>query len=158
MTQNGHSLTMERTFPAPPEAVYDAWTNPDVLRRWWAAGPDWTTPHVEVDLRVGGRYRLSMQGPDGEGPHTVGGEYTELRRPERLAYTWTWEGDPAEMSGSAGSLVTVDFHAQEGATRVVLTHTGFADEEVQAKHEHGWNACLDNLEGRALAPVAESRT
>ena len=52
---------MERRFDAAPEAVFDAWTNPEVLRRWWAAAPDWETPAAEVDLRPGGRYRLTMR-------------------------------------------------------------------------------------------------
>jgi uncharacterized protein YndB with AHSA1/START domain len=157
VSEDGTALRLERTFEAPPEAVYDAWTNPEVLRRWWAAAPDWSTPHVEADVRVGGRYRLSMQDPEASEPHTVAGEYTEVRRPERLAYTWTWEGDPESQRGSAGSLVTVDFHDEGGGTRVVVTHTGFAGEHVRAQHEHGWNACLDNLARRVLAPAPGSR-
>jgi uncharacterized protein YndB with AHSA1/START domain len=75
------ALQLERRFDASPEAVFDAWTNPDVLRRWWAAGPDWETPVAEVDLRAGGRYRLTMRDPAAGAEHTVGGEYIEVRRP-----------------------------------------------------------------------------
>lgn len=157
MSPDPADLRLERTFEASREAVYDAWTNPEVLRRWWAAAPDWSTPLVEVDLRVGGRYRLSMQDPVASEPHTVGGEYIEVRRPERLAYTWTWEGDPESQRGSAGSLVTVDFHEEDGATRVVVTHSGFDGEDVRVQHEHGWTGCLDNLARRVLAPVPEGR-
>ena len=74
-----------------------------VLRRWWAAGPDWGTPLAEVDLRPGGRYRLSMREPGGA-VHTVGGEYLEVRRPERLVYTWAWEDEPGDESGGADNL------------------------------------------------------
>ena len=59
------SLRVERTYDASPEEVFDAWTNPEVLRRWWAVHPEGTTPIAEVDLRVGGRYRLSMESPEG---------------------------------------------------------------------------------------------
>jgi uncharacterized protein YndB with AHSA1/START domain len=150
-------LHMERTFDAAPDAVFDAWTNPEVLRRWWAAAPDWHTALAEVDLRPGGRYRLSMRDSNTGDVHTVGGEYVEVERPARLVYTWTWEGDPPEMAGSANSVVTVAFRAEGDRTRVVLDHTRLADDEIAAKHEHGWNACLDNLAARVF-PGAPART
>ena len=142
------SLRLERIFDAPREDVFDAWTNPEVLRRWWAAGPDWETPTAEVDLREGGTYRLSMRDPESDAVHTVGGEYTEVRRPERLAYTWTWETND---SPSAGSLVTVDFADDGGRTTVTLVHTGLGTAEAREQHEHGWVGCLDNLERRVFA-------
>jgi len=67
------SLRIERSFDATPEEVFDAWTSPEVLRRWWAAHPQGSTPVAEVDLRAGGRYRLSMESPDGT-RHTVEAE------------------------------------------------------------------------------------
>jgi uncharacterized protein YndB with AHSA1/START domain len=141
----GTTLRLERTFHAPREAVFDAWTNPEVLRRWWAAGTGWSTPVAEVDLRVGGRYRLSMRDPAASGAYTVVGEYLEVRRPERLAYTWTWEGEPAEQAGSENTVVTVEFAERDGRTTVVVTHRGFATADVSGQHDHGWSACLDNL-------------
>ena len=69
-----------------------------------------------------------------------------MRPPERLVYTWTWETNPEEMRGSAGSLVTVLFTDEGGATNVEITHSGFAEEQIRDLHEHGWNACLANLE------------
>jgi uncharacterized protein YndB with AHSA1/START domain len=114
------------------------------------SGETWDTPTAEVDLRPGGRYRLSMRDTDTGAVHTIVGEYREIRRPERLAYTWTWESNPEEMKGSEESLVEVDFVEDGDETEVVLTHSGFANAEIRAMHEHGWNACLDNLERRVL--------
>jgi uncharacterized protein YndB with AHSA1/START domain len=147
-TENAVVLRVSRTFAAPPERVFDAWTSPELLRRWWAAGPDWDTPLAEVDLRPGGRYRLSMRNTETGEVHTVGGEYREIRRPERLVYTWSWESNAEAMAGSENSLVEVDFAGRDGSTEVTLTHSGFATEELAGMHEHGWNACLDNLEAR----------
>jgi uncharacterized protein YndB with AHSA1/START domain len=144
-------LRLARRFAAPRERVFDAWTNPDVLRRWWAAQPDWDTPVAEVDLREGGGYRLSMRDTGTGQVHTLVGEYTEVRPPERLAYTWTWESNEEAMSGSAGTLVVVDFNDDGDATEVVVTHSGFATPELRDMHEHGWNGCLDNLERRVLS-------
>ena len=151
--QNTIELRLERTFPAPRDEVFEAWTSPEVLRRWWAAGPDWDTPLAEVDLRVGGRYRLAMRDPSSGDVHTVGGEYLEVSPPRRLSYTWTWEGSDEDPAG-AGSVVSVDFVEQDGQTTVVLVHSGLTGEESRDRHAHGWTACLDNLGGRVLASAA----
>jgi len=147
------ALTLERTFAATREEVFDAWTAPEVLRRWWAAGPDWDTPLAEVDLRPGGRYRLSMRDPSTGATHTVGGEYTEVRRPERLVYTWRWEG--ADEGGT--SVVTVEFREDGGRTTVALFHDELEDDDSRARHAHGWAQCLDSLGRRVLEPVAAER-
>jgi uncharacterized protein YndB with AHSA1/START domain len=139
-------LRMTRRFDAPRDRVFEAWTSPHVLREWWRAGPNWSTPEAEVDLREGGSYRLAMRDPESGQTHTIVGEYRVVQPPERLVYTWTWETTPEEMRGSAGSLVTVLFTDEGGATNVVITHSGFADEQIRDLHEHGWNACLANLE------------
>jgi uncharacterized protein YndB with AHSA1/START domain len=146
-------LRLERTFQAERERVFDAWVNEEVLRLWWAAQPDWECSGAAVDPRVGGRYELSMREPDSGTEHTVAGEYREFERPSRLVYTWAWQGDDAASNADADdTLVTVEFHDEgDEATRVVLTHTGFASEESRANHEHGWNGCFDNLERRGIA-------
>jgi uncharacterized protein YndB with AHSA1/START domain len=138
-------LRLSRRFNAPRERVFEAWTSPEVLKEWWRAGPDWETPEAEVDLRPGGAYRLAMRDPGSGQTHTLVGEYREIRPPERLVYTWTWESNPQEMRGSEGSLVTVDFVEDGDATNVEITHTGFASEEIRDLHVHGWEAVLANL-------------
>ena len=143
-----HDLVIERTFAAAQARVFEAWTSPEVLRRWWGAGPDWTSPAVEIDLRPGGRYRLSMQDPSGV-VRSVGGEYVEVDPPRRLVYTWAWESHGAE--NDAATLVTVEFReVSPGQTAVILTHTGFADGERRNLHREGWELCIDNLATRVL--------
>jgi uncharacterized protein YndB with AHSA1/START domain len=145
------SLRVERSFDASPEAVFDAWTNPEVLRRWWVVQPEETTPIADVDLRVGGRYRLSMEHPDGT-RHTVGGEYLEIDRPTRLVYSWQWELD----SGEPGhvSTVAVEFRERGERTNVVLEHSGLPDADSRDRHAHGWVACLEFLRMRGLSAAA----
>lgn len=138
-------LRLTRLFAAPRERVFAAWTDPELLRRWWAAVQGWATSRAEVDARPGGRYRLSMR--DGDAEYTVGGVYLEVLPPERLAYTWTWEGEAEIMRGSEGTLVTVDFVDAGDGTEVVITHTGFAGDRIRDLHGEGWAGCLDNLEG-----------
>jgi uncharacterized protein YndB with AHSA1/START domain len=144
---DGDVLRIERTFNAPARAVFDAWTSPDVLRRWWPAGSDWETPVAEVDPRVGGALRLVMRSPEGE-EFGGSGEYIEITPPERLVFTWTWDGHE-EHEGT--QVVEVEFAEREdGTTAVVLTNRGLPDEESRRSHREGWEASFDNLD-RVLA-------
>lgn len=143
------TVRLQRTYDAPPEAVFDAWTNPEVLRRWWKADPAWTVPSAEIDLRVGGGYRLSMDDPASGENHTVFGEYREVQRPHRLVYSWTWEGS-GPYAGHE-SLVAVDFHADGEGTTVHIEHTGLLDATSCEAHARGWNGVLDSLERHRIA-------
>lgn len=143
------TVRLERTFDASAEAVFDAWTHPEVLRRWWAAGEDWTTPEAEVDLRVGGGYRLTMRDPGGAAC-TVVGEYLEISRPERLRYTRRWaDGEEGD------SVVDVRFVERGGRTTVVLEHARLPTARSREEHERGWSACLATLARRVLRAPAE---
>ena len=152
MTQATDStvLQLQRTYPASRERVFDAWTNPEVMRIWYTAGPTWSTPVAESDLRVGGAYRVSMQDPDSGEIHSAGGKYTEVDRPSKVAFTWAWETPSASTEVGTASLVTLEFREADGATTVVLTHSGLADAKDRDSHGHGWNGCLDNLGTRVF--------
>ena len=132
------ALVVRRTFKAPRARVFAAFTQPEIASQWMCPG-EMTAPDVQLDVRVGGRYRITMQQPDGE-RLSVGGVYQEVRPPERLAYTWLWEDsiEPAE------TLVTVDFLERDGGTEVVLKHERFTIDESRSNHEHGWNATFAN--------------
>ena len=93
MTPTTTTLRIERTFQAPAEAVFDAWTSEEVIRRWLHAEHDWETTEAEVDLRVGGAVRVVMRDPDKDVEYGGGGHYTEIDPPTRLAFTWIWDGD-----------------------------------------------------------------
>ena len=141
MTNSETSLNLKRVFAAPRQKVFNAWTDPNALKEWFHAGDDWTTPVHEVDLRVGGRYRIGMQSPDADAPYVIQGVYKEVQPPERLVYTWSWEGeDPFE------TLVTVVFKDLGDSTEVQLTHEQFPNQAERDKHNEGWCGCLEQLE------------
>jgi uncharacterized protein YndB with AHSA1/START domain len=137
--QRTTALSLRRTFQATRERVFRAWTSPEEMKRWKAPG-DRTTPVVEVDLRVGGKYRIHMRSPDGQEVRLVG-VYREVDPPKKLVYTWMWETSP-EMGET---LVTVEFVERGRATEVVLKHELFLADEARDKHEHGWSGSLDKL-------------
>jgi uncharacterized protein YndB with AHSA1/START domain len=141
-------LRLERTYDASPEEVFDAWTNPTVLKRWWAPGPEWESPNLEVDLRVGGQYRLATRHPHSGEVFTVGGEYTEVERPSRLSYSWAWENGP---HADHVSTVTVEFRGGNGRTTVVLTHTRLESDRSYGFHAYGWTEVMESLEQRVFS-------
>jgi uncharacterized protein YndB with AHSA1/START domain len=141
------AIRIERTFRAPAQAVFDAWTSVEALRRWYPPGADWDTPVAEVDLRVGGRLRVVLRSPTGE-EFGGGGEYREITPPTRLVFTWTWDRPDA---GDGTQLVEVDFSEQpDGTTKVVMTNRGLLDDATRESHREGWEGSFDNLD-RVLA-------
>ena len=153
MSDDPRVLRLERLLAAPPERIFAAWTDPALLRRWWAAAQGWTTPEATVDVRVGGAYRLSMQGTDGI-VRTVAGEYLEVDPPRRLVYTWQWQAGEGHQPPQEGpTVVSVDFVAEGAGTRVVLEQRGHESEAARDSHGRGWRGCLDSLE-RLLAGAA----
>ena len=149
MGTDTRTLRIERTFQAPAEKVFEAWTSEEVLRRWFHAERGWETPEAQVDLRLGGAVRVVMRDPAEDRDIGGGGTYTEIDPPSRLAFTWTWDDD-AERE----TLIELDFLEAEGRTTVLLTHSALADEEAVRNHEDGWSKCLANL-GREV--FAEQR-
>jgi uncharacterized protein YndB with AHSA1/START domain len=136
-----HVLALTRRLVAPRERLFAALTDPSALAQWW--GPaGFTTPAVELDLRVGGRFRFSMQPPEGELFH-LAGEYLEIDPPRRLAYTFRWEEpDPDDRE----TVVTLSLEPVADGTEVALTQGDFATEERLALHRGGWTDSFDRLE------------
>jgi uncharacterized protein YndB with AHSA1/START domain len=134
-------LEVKRLIKAPRERVFDAWTKPDDIMKWF--GPD--TCHAlsaKVDLRVGGEYRIRAH-TEMAGDVEVVGIYREVNRPSRLVYTWKWNNPGMDFGDT---LVTVDFVEVNGWTEVRLRHDGFPAAEPRDKHNYGWTGCLDKLE------------
>jgi uncharacterized protein YndB with AHSA1/START domain len=140
----GHVVRIERTFAATAEDVFDAWTSPEVMRRWLHPAPDWETPEAEVDLRVGGRVRVVMRKPDGTEAQAHG-EFTLIDRPHRLAMTWTFDDEPSNEQ-----LIELSFSESEGSTTVLLVNTGISTDARRDAQDWGWRGCLEQL-GRGLA-------
>src|SRR5437867_1456490 len=87
------TLIIRRTFNAPRAKVFEAWTKSELLKQWCSPNESFLIPIANVDLKVGGTYRIGMKPPDRETLHTATGVYREIRPPEKLVFTWSWEGE-----------------------------------------------------------------
>lgn len=136
------TLTIERVFRATPEELFDAWTRPEILVKWW--GPEsFTTPIHDLDVREGGRWTTTMESPGGE-QFTVSGVYKVIDRPRRLVFTWGWR----QPDGSRGhdTVIDLSFEAVAEGTRQILVQRTFENAESRDRHGHGWNSSFNDLE------------
>jgi uncharacterized protein YndB with AHSA1/START domain len=135
------SLTLKRRIKATPAQVFEAWTDPEKIVRWF--GPNETVAgsvRAQVDVRPGGRYRMNFETGDGE-RHQVGGVYREVVANSRLAFTWAWHSTPERES-----LVTITIVPDGDGTLLTLHHEQFFDQKARDGHERGWTGTLDKLE------------
>ncbi len=132
-------LVVQKHIKASIHRVFSAWTTPEHLTRWWGpSGIDCT--EAEVDLRVGGGFRLANLLPDGT-TIWIAGIYEEIDVPNRLVHTWFVESDPNPSS----ERVTIEFVEADGGTHITVTHTGITTEPARESHEGGWIGCLERL-------------
>ena len=136
-------IELQRRFRASPERVFRAWTQPSALREWWCPA-GWNAGEIEIDLRVNGDYRIEMRraGQSGSGV-SVSGRFIEVKPPERLVYTWRWEGAFAEMPETR---LTLELRGSENETLLTLRHDNFTDPSLRQQHRSGWMAACDRLE------------
>ena len=134
MTGNEEPIRLERLLSAPVEDVFDAMTDP-------ARMADWFSPiggaEVEADPVIGGRLHVVMVGGDVRIEHD--GEFLDVRRPTRLAFTWR-----SRYTDDRATVVTVELSDEDGKTRLVLEHDGLPP-DARASHEGGWGAILERL-------------
>jgi uncharacterized protein YndB with AHSA1/START domain len=152
-SKNDPELVIERLFEAPRERLWQAWTNPEQMKRWW--GPkDFTAPYAEIDLRVGGKYLSCMRSPEGK-EFWSGGVYRQIVPLEKIVVTDSFTDEkgnvvPAAQYGMSGDwplelMVTVTFEEQDGKTKMTLRHLGIPAGENLEECRQGWNQSFDKL-------------
>jgi uncharacterized protein YndB with AHSA1/START domain len=130
-------LKMTRRFDAPPERLFDAWTDPRLAHDWLFTGPDSESHSAEMDLRVGGKWKIADR--RGGVDYTAIGEYLEIERPRRLAFTF---GMP--QFSPAFTQVTVEIAADGDGARMTLTQEGLPPEHIPPT-EDGWVKMFEAL-------------
>ncbi|HWA09586.1 MAG TPA: SRPBCC domain-containing protein [Opitutaceae bacterium] len=136
-TPDRRRIVVRRTFSAPAETVFDAWLDPAGVGRWLFATPTGKMARVEIDARVGGRFVLAEQRPDGLLEHV--GVYREIVRPRRLAFDFT-----VPKFSSEATRVTIDFAPRGQGCEITLTHEGVLPEYASATTA-GWTGILEHL-------------
>ena len=135
------TLKLERLIAAPPERVFAAWTQPELLNQW-SSPPGISIEGGDLDLRVGGLWRVMMRAEDGSTREAFG-TYREIIPPKRLVYTHAWHVGGAT---TPETVLTVEFRPEGTSTRLLLTQTGFESPESRDGHRIGWSSSIDNLE------------
>lgn len=134
------SLTLQRRLNAAPERVYAAWADPETLAQWFGpASVEAGSVTADIDLRVGGRYRISFRANGAY--NEVGGVYREVVPNERLVFSWAWHSTPERES-----LVTVMLKPEGAGTLLTFRHEQFADATARDNHERGWTELFAKLE------------
>lgn len=142
-TNADREVVISRVFDAPARLLFEAYTKPEHIRRWF--GPKgWPVTMCEMDFRVGGRYRFAMTGPDGQAGPPFGGEYLEIVPNEKIVYD-----DSFEAPGSEKMVVTVTFEEDAGRTTLTI-HTRFGSAAMKQAHmgagyEQGVGSGFDQL-------------
>lgn len=147
-------LVIERIFDAPVDLVWQAWTDPEHVKRWW--GPkDFTAPVIKIDFRVGGVYLFLMRSPDGQDYWSTG-VFREIVPLKKIVYTDSFADEKGNVVSAAHYgmaedfplelLVTLTFEdAGDGKTRFILRHAGMPQGEDSEMAGLGWNQSLDKL-------------
>lgn len=144
---SAQEFTIHRTFDAPRDIVWRAWTDPTIAALWWHPH-EVTVPaeSLSIDLRVGGHYEYVMIDPTG-GRWPTAGEYLEIREPERLRFTWGAPDDP--RPGDEDPVITVDLtDAGDGRTAMTFHLSGLGDDRGDEHGVHdGWTEAFEELDG-----------
>lgn len=143
-TDTGIKIEKQQTLNAPVDHVYKVLTQAEHIPNWYGPSDDFKITVHQWECKVGGKYRVEFNTPDGT-THIVVGEFKELVPNSRIAYTWDWEGQPV-----MNSLVTFEIEADGAKTALNFSHIGFPAEEVRDHHNHGWTGSLERL-SRAVA-------
>ena len=138
------ALTLRRKFPVAPEKVWRAWTDPQALSRWFGPGgpgDPQTVSLAEMDVRVGGRFRIVFGGAKGT-EHECTGIYKEVVLNRKLVFTWCWPRTTPDRV----SQITILFKPADGGTDFEFLHEQFFDEAARDGHQHGWTTTFAKLE------------
>jgi uncharacterized protein YndB with AHSA1/START domain len=137
------AVTITHNFSAEPAVVWNAWTDPAVVRRWWGSDPNGEVTSAVLDVRPGGRFAITFRDPSGD-QHTSAGEYLRVDPNVELDFTWSWTSEPNNPSR-----VTVFFAAHSSGTRMRFVH-GELRGLSQHDYAQGWRRTFAKLD-RVLA-------
>ena len=133
------TVNIDKIIDAPIERVFDAWLDPKMMSKFMGScTPGNPDSEVETDAREGGKFTIVMHAGGEKLPHS--GVYLEIRRPEKLVFTWA-----SHLSLDDSTVTLIFTKTDENKTKISLSHVKFIDEKARAAHEGGWGTILDKL-------------
>jgi len=135
---NNNQVVIERLLNAPVDFVWQIWTMPQFIQQWFGSDPKGTVLSIDIDLTLGGHYRIAFQDSDGT-THAAFGEYLEITEESRLHCTWEWESEPGHVTE-----LSVEFTPEGEKTRLALTHANLNPSSLHG-YKDGWNATVDKI-------------
>jgi uncharacterized protein YndB with AHSA1/START domain len=148
-TEQQAQVRLSRHYRASPEKVWRAWTDPQALNQWFGPGGTGEPTRAEVDLRVGGRFRIAFSGSKGEA-HEASGVYQEVEPHRRLVFSWFWKSTPERVSR-----VSIELQPMDGGCQLSFLHDRFFDQTAADNHARGWPVFFDKL-GEFLQTTVEA--
>ncbi len=138
-----NNVLIERLFDVPVARMWEIWTKPAFIAQWFGSDPNGTVISSDIDLVVGGQYKITFRDADGS-MHTAFGEYTEVAEPVKLRYTWQWESEAGHISE-----VIVTFIPKAGKTLLIFEHVNL---NPNSAHEcfMGWNGAMDKIVNKII--------
>jgi len=141
--QANNSIRISRHFSGSPQKVWQAWTDPQIVKSWFGSDPKGKVLEASLDVHIGGVFEVTFKNSD-ETQYTCTGKYKELEQYQKLVFTWTWKDRPDIVE-----LVTVLLQAEPNGTRMIFEHANI-DSNTTHNYEMGWKSTFEKLE-RALA-------
>jgi len=149
----GKDLFIVKEFRAPVQELYKSWSEPSELAAWM--GPAGVAvPVVDVDLRIGGAYRICIRFPNGV-EYCWGGQYLALVPPTHLSFTVDYHGEDGRYDRSDPTRISVDLEPSQGGTRMTFRQSPFPPRVDRAAHADGWVEAFGKLQ-QMLEPVGQS--
>ena len=137
------TLEIKRRYDSPAAVVFRAWTDSAQIQKWLRPNKEIIAQLVEVDLCVGGKFRIGYKVPDSGELNIIAGQYHEVVPNRRLVFSWTWEIHPEFPQEE--TLVTVELAEEAGQTELTLTHQRFPTKSMRDTHRWGWNGASELL-------------
>lgn len=132
-------VNISHDFSQPPQKVWQAWTDPAIVKCWFGSDPNGTVLAASLDVRLGGRFEVTFQNAD-QAQFTCIGQYKEIEPDQKLVFSWTWKDRPEVLE-----LVSIIFQAEQNGTKMFFEHANI-DPATTHGYENGWKSTFEKLE------------
>lgn len=140
------NLVIERIFDAEVELLWKTWTEPEYISQWFGSDINGTVQSVDIDLKIGGKYRIQFSDSD-QSLHTCRGEYLNIEYLKNLQMSWEWESELNQIT-----VLNIDFKAMNDKTKITLTHSNLIFDTIH-NYEYGWNGALDKIKNKIIEAI-----